>query len=108
VADDVRYGVDLVVRGEDLFESTLLQLHLAGLLGMESFGSARFLHHPLLLQPHGDKLSKSAGSTSVMHMRKAGFGPEEVYGSIAQMISPAAEASGFDGLFSLLKGRWLR
>jgi glutamyl-tRNA synthetase len=107
VADDVRYGVDLVVRGEDLFESTLLQLHLAGLLGMDSFGSARFLHHPLLLQPHGDKLSKSAGSTSVMHMRSRGMSAREVYSSIAEMVAPGSEAGRFEELFSLLRERWM-
>lgn len=107
VADDVHFGVDAVVRGEDLFESTLLQLHLAGLLGLDSFASAVFLHHPLLLQPEGGKMSKSAGSTSVMHMRKRGMRPSEVYSAIADMVSPGAEAGGFEDLFALLRERWL-
>jgi glutamyl-tRNA synthetase len=74
---------------------------------MESFGSARFLHHPLLLQPHGDKLSKSAGSTSVMHMRSRGMSAREVYSSIAEMVAPGSEAGRFEELFSLLRERWM-
>jgi glutamyl/glutaminyl-tRNA synthetase len=107
VADDVHFGVDAVVRGEDLFESTLLQLHLAGLLGLGSFTSAGFLHHPLLLQSEGGKLSKSAGSTSVMHMRKRGMRPSEVYSAIAGMVSPGSKAGSFEELFSLLRERWM-
>jgi glutamyl/glutaminyl-tRNA synthetase len=106
VADDVHFGVDAVVRGADLFESTLLQLHLAGLLGLRAFTDAAFLHHPLLVGAGGEKLSKSAGSGSIMDMRRKGMRPWEVYRSIAGWISPGADAGDFEGLFSLLKGVW--
>jgi glutamyl-tRNA synthetase/glutamyl-Q tRNA(Asp) synthetase len=70
VVDDWRHGVDLVVRGEDLLESTGRQLLLARMLGRES--PPRFFHHPLVLKPSGEKLSKAARDTSVGQRRAAG------------------------------------
>src|SRR5690606_21343890 len=65
VVDDHHFGVDLIVRGNDLWPSTIAQQYLAGLLGYADFRAATFWHHPLLIDPSGRKLSKSAGATSV-------------------------------------------
>ena len=59
VCEDSKSGVNLIVRGEDLRESTLAQQALAHALGLEGFLKARVIHHPLLLDAHGEKLSKS-------------------------------------------------
>lgn len=72
VIDDTHYGIDTIVRGQDLWDSTLAQLYLARLLGIDSFSNTRFHHHPLLTNTHGDKLSKSAGDTSVQYLRSRG------------------------------------
>jgi len=61
VADDVLYGTSLIVRGADLFDSSLRQLWLAHCLDLASFTSVRFVHHKLLLDGGQQKLSKSAG-----------------------------------------------
>lgn len=61
VVDDLHFGIDLIVRGKDLWPSTLAQLALAAAMGAERFGAIRFVHHPLLLGYNGEKLSKSAG-----------------------------------------------
>ena len=61
VADDLHFGVTHIIRGEDLEPSTRAQIWLAGLLGETAFGEIRFLHHPLLRNERGEKLSKSAG-----------------------------------------------
>lgn len=79
IIDDVFFGIDLIVRGYDLWPSTLVQLHIASLLKEEAFLNATFFHHRLLLDEHQRKLSKSAGDTSVHVMRKQGFSAEEVY-----------------------------
>jgi len=70
VVDDMEHGVNLIVRGEDLRSSTGRQLLLARLLGR----AAPFvtLHHPLLLDHQGKKLSKRDGSTTVRALREAG------------------------------------
>jgi glutamyl/glutaminyl-tRNA synthetase len=70
--DDLHFGVDLIVRGNDLFPSTLAQLDLARNLGDEKFRQITFHHHSLIRGPKQEKLSKSDGSTSIQFLRKAG------------------------------------
>jgi glutamyl-Q tRNA(Asp) synthetase len=81
VADDLHHGVDLVVRGEDLVESTGRQLLLARLLGRGA--PPVFLHHPLIRKPGGEKLSKSSGDTGIRELRAAGVTPAAVLGRAA-------------------------
>ena len=78
VVDDFLQGVDLIVRGEDLLESTGRQLLLARMLGRE--GAPVFLHHPLIRRPDGTKLSKANRDTGVRELREQGVSPEAVYG----------------------------
>jgi glutamyl-Q tRNA(Asp) synthetase len=87
VVDDVRQGIDLVVRGEDLMESTPTQIRLAKALGRSS--PPIFLHHPLVRRPDGSKLSKSAGDTGVRELRAAGV-------SAAEVIARASSAASFE------------
>ncbi|MBK6994419.1 MAG: hypothetical protein IPH31_05675 [Lewinellaceae bacterium] len=46
----------------------------------------KFLHHPLLLDEAGEKLSKSAGSSSLKSLRDAGLGPESVFQLIGKWL----------------------
>lgn len=55
VVDDALMGVTEVVRGRDLLLSSPQQIYLAGQLG---FRSPRFIHHPLLCNEAGQRLSK--------------------------------------------------
>lgn len=68
VVDDVHFGVDLVVRGQDLFSSTVAQLYLAKVIGAHTFSEATFYHHPLIIGNDGHKLSKSTGALSVRQL----------------------------------------
>lgn len=70
VVDDLHFGIDFIVRGEDLWPSTLAQHYLARQLGEDSFSAIRFHHHPLLKDNQGEKLSKSAGAFSVKQWRE--------------------------------------
>jgi glutamyl-Q tRNA(Asp) synthetase len=70
VVDDLRHEIDLVVRGEDLLESTAAQIRLGRLLGRTE--PPRFLHHPLIRRPDGRKLSKADGATGVRDLLAAG------------------------------------
>jgi len=79
VIDDVHFGIDFIVRGQDLWESTLVQLYLAGLLGETHFSNITFHHHSLLLDDTDRKLSKSAGDTSVHYLRQHGHTAEAIY-----------------------------
>ena len=85
VVDDLHYGVDLIVRGQDLWPSTLAQYYLSYPLGADGFRDIRFYHHPLLTA-EGEKLSKSAGATSIRYLRQHGMKREEIYGMIAPSL----------------------
>lgn len=76
LADDEDHAVTFVVRGQDLMPSTACQVHLAHLLALPGFQRVRFLHHPLVCDAQGRKLSKSEGATSLRAVRESGQGPD--------------------------------
>lgn len=78
LCDDITYGINTIVRGSDLLNSTAAQLYLADLLGKTHFLNAHFFHHPLLTSASGEKLSKSAGSSSIKQLRANGYSWSDV------------------------------
>lgn len=102
LVDDLYYGVDLVVRGEDLRASTLAQHFLAEVLGLQAFGHMTFYHHPLLTEA-GRKLSKSAGDTSIRYLRSKGLRPADVYTLIAEMMGYKETVGSWEELGRLLR-----
>ena len=74
--DDLQQGIDTVVRGEDLLESTGRQIRLARLLGRDR--PAAYAHHPLIMKSAGQKLSKSDGDSGVRDLRARGWTPQMV------------------------------
>ena len=74
--DDFDQGVNLVIRGVDLLESTGRQIQLARMLGRAE--PPRFLHHPLVMQTPAQKLSKSNDATGIREMRAGGMHPSDV------------------------------
>lgn len=93
VVDDVKFNISHVIRGVDLIESTATQLHLSALMSMEPFMATSFMHHPLV-RFKGAKLSKSAGSTSLKHLRETGTSHREFYAWLGNCL-------GLDGVTSL-------
>ena len=82
--DDWQHGVTLVIRGADLESSTGRQVALARLLGRHE--PPIFLHHPLILDAQGRKLSKSAGDTGVRELRARGMTAADVIGLTASVV----------------------
>jgi glutamyl/glutaminyl-tRNA synthetase len=76
VVDDLYQEVDLVIRGEDLLASTGRQVALARLLGREK--PPAFLHHALIMNAPGQKLSKSNHDTAIRELRRKGLHPADV------------------------------
>ena len=63
VCDDFEEDISLVVRGEDIRNSTARQIALSRALGREN--PPQYLHHPLLYASTGQKLSKREHDVSV-------------------------------------------
>jgi glutamyl-tRNA synthetase len=62
VVDDAAQGIDEVVRGDDLLDSTPRQLFLARLLGLPE---PSYAHVPLVLGPDGARLAKRHGAVTL-------------------------------------------
>lgn len=86
--DDVAFGTNTIVRGEDLLSSTVAQLYLATLIGIDTFQEARFYHHPLLKDARGQKLSKSADSDSLKAIREKNIAPEVIRRNASDWYQP--------------------
>jgi glutamyl/glutaminyl-tRNA synthetase len=84
--DDQLYGINLVVRGRDLLPSTTAQLFLATQLNLPNFGNTLFLHHPLLLDSQGKKMSKSQASTALKDLRQQGVEVKAIMAMIAKEL----------------------
>jgi len=96
VVDDAAQGVQEVVRGADLVETTPRQLLLARRLGVTE--PASYAHVPLVLGPDGARLAKRHGAVTLREV-----GPAVALGWMAASLGlpPAASASellarGFD------------
>lgn len=82
--DDLERGITLVVRGEDLLQSTGRQIQLARMLGRNE--PPAFLHHGLVMKSPDQKLSKSDRDTGIREMRAAGMSPEQVL-AVARQVA---------------------
>lgn len=62
VVDDAEQGITHIVRGEDLLNNTARQIHLQSILG---YPTPSYLHLPLVLDEHGEKLSKQTLASAI-------------------------------------------
>jgi glutamyl-tRNA synthetase len=91
VVDDLRMGIDEVVRGADLLASTARQIALCEALGGTP---PAYAHVPLVLDAQGGKLSKRDAAADIASLRAGGAAAEQVVGylawSLGLLAAPAA------------------
>lgn len=81
VVDDLDHGINLLIRGQDLTSCCARQVQLAKILGQRH--RAQFVHHPLIMDTAGKKLSKRDLATSIRQERQDGLSREEIIGKAA-------------------------
>lgn len=88
VVDDHDQGVEEVVRGDDLLDSTPSQAHLMDLLGLPR---PAWAHVPLALGPDGQRLAKRHGAVTMADLAERGMSALRVRGLIAASLGLAGE-----------------
>ncbi len=86
LVDDEFLRMNCIVRGSDLLPSTAAQLLLARRLSLNAFPAAVFVHHGLLCEETGGKLSKSADSRALCEWRTQGASSSRLLGWFASRL----------------------
>ena len=90
--DDLTEGITHIVRGEDIRNSTARQIALSQLIAdtcqadpdlhIHTYKRPIYLHHPLIVDRSGKKLSKREHAYSLRQDKEAGKTPQEILGQI--------------------------
>lgn len=89
VIDDAEAGVNQIVRGDDLLDSTPRQILLYRALGMAE-RIPRYTHLPLVIGADGRRLAKRHGDTRLAHYRERGVPAARVLELMAKWCGIAA------------------
>jgi glutamyl-tRNA synthetase len=87
VVDDADQGIEEIVRGADLLDTTPRQVWLARRLGLPV---PHFVHVPLVLGPDGGRLAKRHGAVTLADRAELGEDPAAVRGMLAASLGLAA------------------
>ena len=108
--DDFQDGMTHLVRGEELLNTTAIQLDLAAALGCDPSAILR-AHLPPLADAGGERLSRRAGNFTLHALRQQGVEPEALAGTLACLGTAgeprpmsAAELAASDGLAGIGAG----
>jgi glutamyl-tRNA synthetase len=83
VVDDLAAGIDQIVRGDDLLESTPRQILLYEALDPAA-AMPRYAHLPLVIGPDGRRLAKRHGDTRLQTYRRLGVPPSRLLALLAK------------------------
>lgn len=89
---DEKMGTSLIIRGEDLLPSSLVQRYMSRLFGVESFAACEIVHHSLIMATDGQKLSKSLQSAALKNIRESGEKPTMIYQKVAEFLGYEASS----------------
>lgn len=94
VVDDAAAGVEEVVRGDDLLDTTPRQVWLARRLGLPV---PAYAHVPLVVGPDGERLAKRHGAVTLAELAARGVGVGAVVAALAASLVPAVDRAALDG-----------
>tara|TARA_R110000868_G_scaffold117600_15_gene312615 strand:+ start:109428 stop:110150 length:723 start_codon:yes stop_codon:yes gene_type:complete len=103
VVDDLRLGVNIIIRGEDLLDSSLAQNEIYNLLKDSNSSSWKIYHHQLILSDTGEKLSKSRKDGELFQLMQQNVSPKVILGQLAKRIG--LDESKFQTMNDFLKLR---
>ena len=86
LVDDMKNRSTLIVRGIDLYPSSLFQQTVAEKLGWATFSEICFVHHSLLKDSTGKKYAKSEGAYSLKDLKQENSDPGFVYRGVARWL----------------------
>ncbi|MFT7595270.1 MAG: glutamyl-Q tRNA(Asp) synthetase [Paracoccaceae bacterium] len=75
VIDDAHQAITTVIRGEDLYETTFLQVLLQALLNLPT---PTYHHHKLIRDAHGKRLAKRDDARAIAKYRADGATPQSI------------------------------
>ncbi len=94
VVDDADAGIDEVVRGDDLLDTTPRQVWLARHLGLPV---PAYAHVPLVVGPDGERLAKRHGAVTLADLAERGAGAAAVVAALAGSLVPAVDRTAGEG-----------
>lgn len=102
--DDMNEGITHVVRGEDIRNSTARQIALMELLGRTT--PPIYMHHPLIVDSSGKKLSKREMAHSLRQDLESGVSPEELLGNVCfkAKLAPTNAPTPLEKAINLVAG----
>lgn len=88
--DDIAQGITHIVRGEDILPSTARQILLSEMISdacgaskaLPAYRRPLYLHHPLIVDSTGKKLSKREHAHSIRQDKDQGVSPEQLLGRV--------------------------
>lgn len=97
VVDDADAGVNEIVRGDDLLDSTPRQILIYRALGLEN-RIPRYWHLPLVVGADGRRLAKRHGDTRLSSYRELGVAPGRILALLARWsgITVSSDVSATD------------
>lgn len=98
ICDDEELKISLIVRGIDLLESTEVQREISNSLNLNPLKNVEFIHHKLLTDENGEKLSKSRMDGELFTLVKKGANAQEIWQELGRLMQAPAISSADDFL----------
>lgn len=87
LCDDLSMKCNLIVRGKDLLNSTAAQIFIDQAIDSNTFSLAEFVHHPLVKDLSGNKLSKSKDAFALINWRQSDEGLQKVWETLSSVFN---------------------